>query len=158
MKTITRILAAIDLSEYSKDVLEYAGLLAQSTKSELVIVNVINHRDIETLQRAAMGTRGFSIEGWLQSQKEERLRSIDQLIEGTALGHLPIKTVFREGVPFRELTRAAEEEKADIVVMGVKGRGNVEGVLVGSTAEKVFRRCPVPMLHVRIGRPERTLT
>ena len=148
MKKIRKIMAAVDLSEYSRGVLEYAGELAESTKSDLVIVNVINHRDIETLQNAASGTKGFSVDKWLKRQKEERLKAIQGLIGETALSHLPIKTVLREGVPFRELIKAVEEEETDLVVMGVKGRGNVPGVLVGSTAERVFRRCPVPILNV----------
>lgn len=149
MKTIKKIMVALDISEYSKEVLDYAGSLAESTRSELIIVNVINHRDIETLQKAAMETSGFSVKNWLEKQKKERLEAIQGLIRETALSHLPVKTLLREGIPFRELTKAVEEEAADLIVMGVKGRSNVPGVLVGSTADKVFRRCPVPLLNVR---------
>jgi nucleotide-binding universal stress UspA family protein len=148
MKKIRRIMVAIDLSEYSKDVLEYAAELAESTKSDLVIINVINHRDVEILQNAAVGTRGFSIKDWMKRQKEERTEAIQGLIGKTVFGHLSIKTVLREGAPFRELIKAVDKEKADLVVMGVKGRGNVPGVLAGSTAERVFRHCPVPILNV----------
>lgn len=63
MKTIRKILAAIDLSDYSKDILEYAGSLAELAKGEMVIVNVINNRDIETLQKAAIETKDFSVKG-----------------------------------------------------------------------------------------------
>ncbi len=149
MKTIRKILAALDLSVYSKHVLEYAGILAAKTKGEMFIVNVINNRDIETLQKAAIEIRGFSVKEWLERQKEERLRSIQRLIEETALSDLPIKIAFREGVPLRELLKAVDEEGVDLLVMGIKGRGNVPGVLAGSTAEKVFRRCPVSILSVR---------
>ena len=38
MKKIRKIMVAIDLSEYSKDILEYAGFLAKTTESELVSV------------------------------------------------------------------------------------------------------------------------
>jgi len=149
MKTIRKIMAAVDLSEYSKAVLEYAGSLAEMTKGDIVIVNVINNRDIETLQKAAMGIKGFSVKEWVERQKEERLRSIQGFIEEMNLGNLPIKTVFREGVPFRELLKAVEEEGPDLIVMGIKGRGNVAGVLSGSTAERVCQRCLVPILSVR---------
>lgn len=149
MKDIRRIMAAVDLSEYSRDILEYAGNLAKSAKSDLVIVNVINHRNIETLQRAATETGRFSVNAWIEKQKEERLESMQGLIEDTGISGLPIKTVFREGLPFRELIKAIEEENVDLVVMGVKGNGNIPRVIVDSTAEKVFRRCAVPVLKVR---------
>lgn len=158
MKQIRRIMAAVDLSEYSKDVLEYAGNLAAGAKGDLVVVNVINNRDIEALQRAATEISGFSVDVWVTKQKEERLASVQKLIEETGLSELPIKAVFREGVPSRELIKAIEEEGVDLVVMGVKGRGDAPGVLVGSTAEKVFRRCPVPMLNVRSPEGARPLT
>ena len=149
MEAIKKIIVAIDLSEYSRDILKYAGTLAKSINSELIIVNVINNRDIEALQKAAMETDAFSVEGWLRKQKEERLGLIEGLIEETGCSHLPNKIVFREGVPFRELLKVVDEEGANLVAMGAKGRSNVPGELVGSTAEKMCRRCPIPILSLR---------
>ena len=149
MEAIKKIIVAIDLSGYSRDLLKYAGSLAKTFECELIIVNVINNRDIEALQRAAMETDTFSVEEWLIRQEEERLRSIEGLIEETGCSHLPSKILFREGVPFRELLKAIDEEGANLIAMGAKGRGNVPGELVGSTAEKMCRRCPVPILSLR---------
>ncbi|MBW2352448.1 MAG: universal stress protein [Deltaproteobacteria bacterium] len=110
MEAIKKIIVAIDLSGYSRDLLKYAGSLAKTFECELIIVNVINNRDIEALQRAAMETDTFSVEEWLIRQKEERLRSIEGLIEETGCSHLPSKILFRQGVPFRELLKAIDEE------------------------------------------------
>ena len=115
----------------------------------MTIVNVINYRDIGALQKAAMETDVFSVEKWLRRQKEERRGLIEGLIEETGCAHVPNKIVFRVGVPFRELLKAVDEEGADLVAMGVKGRSNVPGVLLGSTSEKMCRRCPVPVLSLR---------
>jgi nucleotide-binding universal stress UspA family protein len=152
MKTIRKIMAAIDFSEHSKSVLEYAGSLVASTMGEMVIVNVINKRDMETLQKAAIETKGFSVKGWVERQQKERRLSIQDLIEETNLGQLSIKIVFREGLPFRELLKVIDEEGADLLVMGIKGRSNLREFPIGSTAEKVCQRCPVPILSVRSSR------
>ena len=149
MEAIKKMIVAIDLSEYSRDILKYAGTLAKSINTELIIVNVINYRDIEVLRKAAMETDAFSVEKWLRRQKEERQGLIEGLLEETGCSHLPNKLVFREGVPFRELLKAVDEEGANLIAMGAKGRSNVPGELVGSTAEKMCRRCPVPILSLR---------
>ena len=151
MKKIVKIMAAIDFSRYSKEVLEYAGAIAENMKTDMVIVNVINNRDIEAMQRAAQMTKGFSVERWVQAQKEERLELLQRLIEETSCGHLPIKIIFRTGVPFKELMKGVDEEGPQLLVMGPKGRTDLPEVRVGSTAEKAFRRCPVPVLTVRGG-------
>lgn len=149
MKKISKIMVAVDFSRYSKKVLEYAGVMAERMKSELVIVNVINNRDIEAMQRAAQMTKSFSVEGWVKTQKEERLKLLQGLIEETSFGHLPIKILFRTGVPFKEVMKAVEEEAPQLLVMGPKGRTDLPDVRLGSTAEKAFRRCPVPVLSIR---------
>jgi len=151
MKKIVKIMAAIDFSRYSKEVLEYAGAIAENMKTDMVIVNVINNRDIEAMQRAAQMTKGFSVERWVQAQKEERLELLQRLIEETSCGHLPIKIIFRTGVPFKELMKGVDEEGPQLLVMGPKGRTDLPEVRVGSTAEKAFRRCPVSVLTVRVG-------
>jgi nucleotide-binding universal stress UspA family protein len=151
MKTIKKIMAAIDLSDYSGDILKYAGTLAKCIKAKLIIVNVSNNRDMEVLQKAAMEIDAFSVKEWLKRQKEERLSFIEGLMEKTGCGLPPNKIIFREGVPFRELLKAIEAEGINLIVMGAKGRSNLPGVLAGSTAEKVFRRSPVPLLSVRPG-------
>ncbi len=58
-------------------------------------------------------------------------------------------------MPFKEILKTVEEEKADLLVMETKGRGNIADALFGSTAEKVFRRCPVALASVR---PQRDLS
>jgi nucleotide-binding universal stress UspA family protein len=81
--------------------------------------------------------------------KENRSTEIKELVEAAGCDHLVAKIMFRIGVPFEELIDTVKKEDADMLVMGTKGRGNLASVLLGSTAEKMFRHCPVPLLSVR---------
>jgi len=149
MKNIKRIMVAIDLSDYSKETLGYAADLAAELKAELVIVNVINQRDIDAYDRIAQLTTQLDGQDFVKMRKEDSKNRIQELIEECSCHDLPTKTVLRTGVPFRELIEAVEEEGADLLVMGAKGRSNLRGVLLGSTAEKAIRRSPVPVLSLR---------
>lgn len=149
MKNIKKIMVAIDLSDYSKETLGYAADLAAELKAELVIVNVINQRDIDAYDRMAQLTTQLAGQDFVKMRKEDSKNRIQELIEECSCHDLPTKTVLRTGVPFRELIEAVEEEGADLLVMGAKGRSNLRGVLLGSTAEKAIRRSPVPVLSVR---------
>lgn len=71
------------------------------------------------------------------------------MLEETDCGRIPNRFLIKKGLPFAESVEAAREEKVDMVVMGTKGRGNIEGILFGSQAEKMFRHCPVPLLSIR---------
>ena len=53
-----------------------------------------------------------------------------------------------EGVPAREILRLATSIRADVIVMGTHGRGAVGHLLLGSVAERVVQRSPVPVLTV----------
>lgn len=157
MLNINKIMVGCDFSRYSKDTLAYAATLAEKLQAELIIVNVINKRDVDTILKVAERQFDRNIEKYVEKTaeeyakrvKEDRARQMEKLIEEISCAHLSIKKIFRVGVPFQELIQAAEDEGADLMVMGKKGRSDIADVLFGSNAEKVFRRCPIPLLSVR---------
>ena len=157
MLNIHKIMVGCDFSEYSKDTLLYAAALAKKLGAELIIINVINKRDIDTILKVAEEHFDRNIEKYVEKTAEEyekrlkaeRTRQMEKIIDETVFADLTTHMVFRVGVPFQELVKAVKDEGADLLVMGQKGRSDLAGVLFGSNAEKVFRRCPVPLLSVR---------
>jgi nucleotide-binding universal stress UspA family protein len=149
MENINRIMTAIDLSEYAEETLRYAAELAMDLEAELTVVNVINQRDVDAVKKISQFVDDISVDHYIEEQKKERNHQIEELLKKIWCPGLNTEVVFRIGVPYIELVEASKESNADLVVMGVKGRSNIRNVLFGSTAEKMFRRCPVPLLSLR---------
>ena len=87
MKKIKRILAACDLSAYTGDVLDTAIGLADSLDAGLLVVNVINQRDMDSMQEAlekiAFGYENvpISLAQHRADMEGERLQSLREAIE-----------------------------------------------------------------------------
>lgn len=152
---IKKIMVACDFSEYSKQALQYASDLAENLQADLIITHVINQSDIDAIQKIVGYTATISLEEFVKNQFEDRSQRIDKLVEETAANHLSAKKVVKIGIPFHELIQAVKDEGADLVVMGPKGRSNLKGILFGTTAEKMFRHCPVPLLSIRANNHKR---
>lgn len=150
MKKVNKILVACDLSNYSIQAVEYAADMAESVDAELAIVNVINQRDLEMVEKVTQHTDKITVSQYVRETREYRSKEITKILEASKRDPASYRTVFRTGVPFREILAAIEEEKADLLVMGTKGRTDLEDVLFGTTAQKMFRRCPIPLLSIRM--------
>lgn len=69
----------------------------------------------------------------------------------TGKGNTKIKTllVVRQGVPYEELLKEIKAQNADLLVMATKRRSNLVDTIIGSCAQKLFRRSPIPVLSIR---------
>lgn len=149
MSSIKKIMVAVDFSEYSRKIVDYACRLAQDLGAELIFVNVINQRDIDMVNNVTMYTEKISVKDYINGLIDDRNEQMQRLLGDTGCSRIPHRFLIKKGVPFIELVDTAKAEKADTVVMGTKGRGNISGILFGSQAEKMFRHCPVPLLSIR---------
>lgn len=153
---IRKILVAVDFSVYSEDVLRYASELAKSTAAELVAVNVINKRLIESMERAfnEENPDSFSRDKFLHDETSKRTLNLADLMNKTVLGEVATRTVIGHGVPFEEILKVVDEEQADLLVINSKGRTNLTEYLFGTTAEKVFRHSSAPVLSLNLKRQQ----
>jgi nucleotide-binding universal stress UspA family protein len=149
MFPLTRILVPVDFSRHSLPSLTYAGRLARGMNASICIVNVINQRDLDAAARVEKVYPALTVAEYLEGQTAERKQLMARMIEEAGITDLPYSVVVRPGVPFKELLDTVAEERIDLVVMATRGRGNLALRMFGSTAEKMFRRSPVPVLSIR---------
>ena len=58
--------------------------------------------------------------------------------------------IIREGIPTEAINVIAEEQKADLIVMGTHGRTGLDHFLMGSIAEEVIRYSKIPVMVVTL--------
>jgi nucleotide-binding universal stress UspA family protein len=146
-----KMMTAVDLSDYSAIVVSYGVWLARQLNAQLMLINVINKRDLDMVQRAMIGYEAFSFPTYLADQEQERESKMKELTASLETDGLDCRYVVRSGIPYQELLDAIEAERVQLVVVGTKGRSNLADVIVGSTARRLYQRSPVPLLSIPAG-------
>jgi nucleotide-binding universal stress UspA family protein len=149
MGQIKKILVAMASTEYCRGIFDYSATLARALDAELVIASIINSRDIDAVRQVA--AMGYAVDGenYVAGIKETRKQDIDAILDDTTFPRERIRTLIKVGNPVDELLKIMIRESVDMVVMGLKGRTDLEHILMGSVAEKMFRRSPVTVVSYR---------
>ena len=88
---IKKAMAGFDISDYSEEALRYAVHLVESLNAELVVVSVINRRDIDMMKRLEAECSSVSTEKFIADQKSYRESEIDRIIGETGRKGIRVK-------------------------------------------------------------------
>jgi nucleotide-binding universal stress UspA family protein len=136
-----KILVAVDHSEISDRAVIAARDLAVLSHGEVWVLH---------LREREMGVKTgvMPADETTEEANSEVAASVEVLTQAGVKAHGEVRnTIF--GYAAREIVSDAEEIGADVIVMGSRGRGDLTGLLLGSTAHKVIHLSHRPVLIVR---------
>ena len=140
-----RILCAIDFSTSSLLALNRALELAQEADARLTLLHAI---EFPPALREIVFSTDADVDRVHAAAEAEYLRRLRALVPARARIYCTVATRVNEGKPAREIERVAAEEQADLIVMGVHGRGAVDLMVFGSNTNAVIRTAACPVLVV----------
>ena len=137
---LRKILVPVDFSECSRKALHYAIALAKQSQAEILLLHV--------LEMPAVPVQAFETAFMEGTPEESAANELSewQAHSGTTV---PVKTEVCSGSASREIVRTANENNMDLIVIGSHGRTGLARLILGSTAERVVRHAPCPVLVVR---------
>jgi nucleotide-binding universal stress UspA family protein len=140
------VLVPYDESDGSQQALEQ--VLDQYPEATVTLLQVIDLVDAGYASPVDGTVSGFW-EDWFESEKASSERLLEAGRERATEAGVDVQTETVVGRPTRAINEYVEEHDVDHVVMGSHGRSGVTRVLLGSVAEGVVRRAPVPVTVVR---------
>ncbi|MBH0199579.1 MAG: universal stress protein [Nitrospira sp.] len=140
-----RILFATDLSRSAERAEAYACTLAASWGATLTVMSVLEFPP--GLDPEYPVNRMY-----LAELMKEATQGLVELKERTVARGAVVQTRIATGIPSEEVLAAAGAEGTDLIVVGTVGKTGVEHVLLGSTAERIIRTAPCPVLAIRMER------
>ena len=141
---IKSILVPTDFSAASKKALDYAVPFAERFGAKLTLLHVVE----------PVATPDFANSFPLMMENDKVMAAckaqLQSLVKQTAIDPMLVeKTLLRQGRSFHEIADAARTLKADLIIISTHGYTGLKHALLGSTAERVVRHAPCPVLVVR---------
>jgi len=129
-RSFHRILLGYDGSEDSEKAADLATTLALKFGSTIIVCHAFGHMPVT-------------------SKPSEVRRLVNPLVERLTKAGISTLVSIPDSLPAQGVLDAAEEHRADLIVMGGRGRGTFANLLLGSTSERVLRFAKVPVLIAR---------
>ncbi|MGH7274187.1 MAG: universal stress protein [Nitrospiria bacterium] len=147
MIPLHRVLMATDFSAYSREAMDYAVYLVKVLGGDLYLLHVFelpffSHTGVTPSIQP-------EVHQWIKEVKHGELAKLNTLAEETRHQGIKVDSIFKEGTPFLEILKTAQEIPADLIVLGTHGRSGFSHVLMGSVAERVVRKASCPVFTVR---------
>ena len=142
---LKRILVPIDFSPLSKKALQYALRFAEEFGAEVILLHVIEP-DVPPVFDGFMIAPPVIANG----NRVRCANRLEKLADSMAApGANRVEPIVRTGLAACEIVEAAKESDVDLIVIATHGYTGWKHFAIGSTAERVVRAAPCPVLVVR---------
>ena len=136
-----RVLLATDFSRFSEGAEALACSLASSWGATLTVMSVLEFPP-------GMNPDYPVNRLYLSELMKQATKQLIDLKARAAKRGISVHTSITAGIPSEEVLAAAKTDDMDLIVVGTKGKTGLEHVLLGSTAERIIRMAPCPVLAV----------
>lgn len=143
---LKRVLVATDGSRYSDAAAMQAIGIAKRCGAELTVISVVPSETISPLDIVHSEMQRELISEKERKAAECNVRNIQDVAEKNGVN---VKGFVRAGKPYEAIISAADERKADLIVVGSHGRTGIEKLLMGSVTERVIVLSPCAVLVVK---------
>ena len=145
-----KILVGVDGSESALKAVDVAVNLAESFDGQLVLLHVVQVSAIaeQALKISATAHLSENPKGIMERLSQDVLDTARERAHRVGLADQKISTSTVDGNQARELIKTAKRRKVDLIVLGSRGRGRLEGLLLGSVSQKVSSLSPCPCMIV----------
>ena len=122
---IKKILCPVDLGERCLRVAQEAAYISQATGAELIVLNVINEKLFEDLERYTGRIKMFDglTEHAYAALEDDHAEQLKGLIKASGMAERVHKSIVSIGAPWEKILETAEEEEADLIINGGQGPG-----------------------------------
>ncbi len=140
---IRNILVPVDFSKHSEKALETAVEFAKVFDADLHLIHAYS------LPVGVVTPYDYQIPASILGEmREAATKRIDEAVKKVAGQGVKVHGLVTEGLPTQAIEEAAEQIKADLIVMGTRGLTGLKHVVLGSVAERTIRHAPCAVLTV----------
>ena len=141
---IDRILVPVDFSNCSLGALNQAIAFAAPAGAKIIVAHAV-HLD---LAFTADGYAMYDLTTVVEEAKRTAEEEMQSFVRRAKFGPIPFQTRVEVGPPAIEISRLAEETKAQLIITSTHGRTGLKHLLIGSVAEQIVRYASVPVLVI----------
>ncbi|MBD3404804.1 MAG: universal stress protein [Candidatus Lokiarchaeota archaeon] len=137
------ILVAIDGSEHSDKAVRYACSMGPKLEAEVILLNVVPMLVSATPYHDTVSDQPFLA---LQKLGEDILSKAKKIANSL---NCQVTDLISHGDPANRIIEIAEEQGADLIIMGSRGVSGIKRLFVGSISDKVVNHATCPVMLVR---------
>jgi nucleotide-binding universal stress UspA family protein len=144
------VVCPVDFSDSSTQALEYAISLADQSRGQLTVVHVIEiPPELPIEEHETIFSSPHSLREYVAMAEVDRTSRLKEMIANAGAREGSISIVVASGKAYREILRIAAGQSADLIAIGIHGRGAANLFFMGSTTQHVVRQATCPVLTIR---------